>query len=50
MKTLNIEEIISSRNINSNEIINSTVDISKNSILFSLVSKKCTNNEAWFSH
>ena len=34
MKTLNIEEIISSRNINSNEIINSTVDISKNSILF----------------
>ena len=34
MKTLNIEEIISSRNINSHEIINSTVDISKNSILF----------------
>ncbi len=35
MKTLNnIEELISSRNINSNEIINSTVDISKNSILF----------------
>jgi len=34
MKTLNIEELISSKNINSNEIINSTVDISKNSILF----------------
>ena len=34
MKTINIEEIISSRNINSHEIINSTVDISKNSILF----------------
>ena len=34
MKNLNIEEIISSKNINSNDIINSTVDISNNSILF----------------
>ena len=34
MKNLNIEEIISSKNVNSNDIINSTVDISNNSILF----------------
>ena len=34
MSSLNIEELISSKDINSNEIINSTLDISNNSILF----------------
>jgi len=34
MNSINIDELFSSKNINSNEIINSTVDISKNSILF----------------
>jgi len=34
MNSLNIEEIISNKSINCNEIINSTLDISKNSILF----------------
>ncbi len=34
MNSLNIDELFSSKNINSNEIINSTVDITKNSILF----------------
>jgi UDP-N-acetylmuramyl-tripeptide synthetase len=34
MNSLNIDELFLSKNINSNEIINSTLDISKNSILF----------------
>jgi len=34
MNSLNIEEIISSKDFDSNEIINSTLDISENSILF----------------
>ena len=34
MNSLNIEEIISSKEFNSNKIINSTLDVTDNSILF----------------